>query len=211
VLGKILGWNPKIITIFGVPLHLHISFLLFVAYFCVFIPSLVFYIIGAFVGVAIHEYGHILAAKYFGIDTKKVILCPLGGVALLEKMPRNPMQEFCITAAGPLTSLLLSIWCLALGVITYKVSQFFVVMAILNAGMFVFNCLPLGVMDGGRMLRATLQVKYTFAEATKITFKVSLAFFALIMVVAIINFDIMLMLTMCLVMMFTYAENSRNA
>lgn len=199
MLLRILNWTPKLFTLVGVPFHLHISFLLFLAYFGVFQPEWLLYIIGAFVGVGLHEYGHVLAAKYYGINTHKIILCPLGGVALLERMPRAPVKEFVITAAGPLVSLILAIWCGALAIITFKITMFFLVMAAVNGGMFLFNMLPVFPMDGGRMFRSMAANWVPYYTATKWAVRTGQVIAAMCALAGLIVGDFMLVAIMGLV------------
>ncbi len=202
-----LNWTPRLATILGVPLHIHVTLIALAIYVGVFVSPVVLLLgIGAFAGIAVHEYGHILAARYYGIDTTQVILTPLGGVALLEYMPKDAKQELVIAAAGPITSLVLGLWCLALAMITFNTTNFFLIMAIVNGGLAVFNLLPIGILDGGRMLRAALHFKYSYERATEIVWKVSVTLISVILVAAIINLDFILMLTMMFVIILTRAE-----
>ncbi len=138
-------------------------------------------VLGMFGFVVMHEYGHALTARHFGIKTRDIILLPIGGVARLEKMPRNPWQEFAIAIAGPLVNLF---WAGVFWLALYY-SQFefrasgedalgsflnpkglpFLFFA-MNLSLFLFNLLPAFPMDGGRILRALLALRMGYEQAT---------------------------------------------
>ncbi|MFM2393325.1 MAG: hypothetical protein RLZZ546_1307 [Bacteroidota bacterium] len=172
---------------FGVPLKLHWSFSLIILYgLYYYLQSHSFLIIAfisfCFICVVLHEYGHALSAKYFKIKTKDIILYPIGGVARLENMPDNAKQEMIIAFAGPLVNLALSFIC---WLTLFILNQPFVIphslhlsssnfedllrLALsINLLLFFFNLLPAFPMDGGRVLRAGLAMKYGRIKATKI-------------------------------------------
>ncbi len=107
----------KLFTWFGIPVHLHWTFgfiLLYAFYLGVFegdgLLSIVWFV-GLFASlfgcVLLHEYGHSLTARQYGVNTQDIILTPIGGIARLEKMPENPRQEFMVAIAGPLVNVVI--------------------------------------------------------------------------------------------------------
>lgn len=130
-----------------------------------------------FACVALHELGHSAAAKLFGIRTRDIVLYPLGGVASLERIPRNPFQEIIIALAGPAVNVLIAgglFGLLALdSVVTPGASSSILVdvvkqVLVANVWLVLFNLLPAFPMDGGRVLRATLAIFMPRLRATSI-------------------------------------------
>lgn len=132
----------------------------------------------AFVCVVMHEYGHALAARYLGISTRDIMITPIGGLARLERMPRDPKQELFVTFAGPLVNLVLALLVavvvLALGMKLYPAEdasikeQYLPLVMWLNTALFVFNLVPAFPMDGGRILRSLLAMIMSHRNATTI-------------------------------------------
>lgn len=138
-------------------------------------------ILTMFFCVVLHEFGHALTAKRFGIQTKDIILSPIGGVARLHKMPDQPLHEFYITIAGPLVNLVIGS---LVGIIMYYVTghfslsvdtynfneplEFVRFIAPINLTLFMFNLIPAFPMDGGRILRSLLALKIGKIKATKL-------------------------------------------
>ena len=173
---------------FGIPLKLHWTFGLIVIYvmFNVILNDsfwFLWYIAMLFISVILHEYGHALTAKRFSINTRDIILSPIGGVARLENLPDKPWQEMLVAIAGPLVNLFI-VLIIVLGLtITGKypylpenliqvnsnsVPEFFRWVIIMNFSLFLFNLIPAFPMDGGRILRAGLAIKLGKPKATKI-------------------------------------------
>src|SRR5579884_1213662 len=108
-----MGWSLKIGSVAGTAVRIHVTFLLFLAWiFGIYYISgglqaassgLIFLLL-LFFCVLLHEFGHILVARRFGVATPDVILLPIGGVARLERIPEKPSQEFLIAIAGPLVN-----------------------------------------------------------------------------------------------------------
>ena len=117
--------------------------------------------------VVMHEYGHALTARHYGIRTRGITLYPIGGVAMLEGMPDNPRHELRIALAGPAVNLVLAagLW----GASTLLLGgpgEFIGLLIYANLVMGVFNLLPAFPMDGGRVLRAALSLRMPAARAT---------------------------------------------
>jgi len=181
----------------GIPIVMHWSFILIVAYvaYIGFIEGESFletlFLLGAvlliFTCVVLHEYGHALTARRFNVKTIDIILTPIGGIARLEHLPEKPMEEFYVAIAGPLVNVviiaILSIyflffpetidfiaavlWDKPMG--DYPAIMYVVPLLILaNAVMVVFNMIPAFPMDGGRVLRSLLSLKVGRLKATQI-------------------------------------------
>tara|TARA_R110002096_G_scaffold200639_1_gene384607 strand:+ start:18071 stop:18880 length:810 start_codon:yes stop_codon:yes gene_type:complete len=133
--------------------------------------------------VVLHELGHSLAARYFGIGTKDITLYPIGGVAKLERMPRDPAQELVIALAGPAVNvvialllvpvvLLLGLPDLAAAAAPASVREFVFTLLSANIILVVFNMIPAFPMDGGRVLRAVLTMYRDHRWATNIAARI---------------------------------------
>ncbi|MDN5216971.1 site-2 protease family protein [Fulvivirgaceae bacterium BMA12] len=134
--------------------------------------------------VVLHELGHALTAKRFGISTRKITLLPIGGVASLEKMPEKPKQELLVAVAGPAVNVAIALLLYlifpinkflagnagqleeALGKVTTQNFVFYLFVA--NIVLVVFNAIPAFPMDGGRILRALLSMTLDRVQATRI-------------------------------------------
>ena len=131
-----------------------------------------------FLCVVLHELGHALMAKRFGIGTKDITLLPIGGVARLEKMPEDPKEELLVAAAGPLVNVmiagLLFSGLLLIGFFSVptnifnNLDNFWLQLLVANLILVVFNLIPAFPMDGGRVLRAILASKIDYVKATQI-------------------------------------------
>jgi stage IV sporulation protein FB len=129
-----------------------------------------------FVCVVLHEFGHITAARHFGVRTPDVLLLPIGGVARLERIPEEPRQELLIALAGPAVSLAIGLLLLAViggpppAAFTAELTgtSFLSQLAWINIFLALFNLLPAFPMDGGRMLRAVLAARLGYARGTRI-------------------------------------------
>lgn len=139
----------------------------------------VLFVLALFFCVILHEFGHALAAQRYGIQTRDIILFPIGGVARLEKLPEDPKQELWVAIAGPLVNIvlfiLLSIYLYATGFEMHEVEDFGIrastivpYLASANLILAIFNLIPAFPMDGGRVLRAFLSIKLPRAKATQI-------------------------------------------
>jgi Zn-dependent protease len=122
-------------------------------------------LLAVFACVALHEIGHAMAARRYGIGTQSIELYPLGGVAKLDRMPRSPMQEVVIALAGPAVNVGIALALIPLflldgysfspvGQVSGAVELFWSRLLWANIGLVLFNLLPAFPMDGGRVLRA---------------------------------------------------------
>lgn len=177
----------------GIPILIHWSFglmILFIAY-TVYSNGMMglqviwfsLYVLMIFICVVMHEYGHALTAKRYGIKTKDIIISPIGGVARLMNMPSRPWHEFVIAIAGPLVNVFLAIILFLVIYFLLRIPPFDITddtigfnsfndfiknLLYINIILFVFNLIPAFPMDGGRVLRALLSFKFSRRLATQI-------------------------------------------
>jgi Zn-dependent protease len=148
----------KIATIFGIPLYLHWSWFLFMAFVAFGGVDTFLLLLITFFFVTLHEYGHCLVAKYLNIDVHDVVLYPLGGIARMDINGENAREELLVAIAGPLVNIILF---LLLVLIPLPSDEFFCEILVYsvwsNLALAAFNLLPLIPLDGGRVLRACLQ------------------------------------------------------
>jgi Zn-dependent protease len=183
-----MKWSWNIGTFAGIKVYMHATFPLLLGWISVthwvqvhaLLPVLLGsgFILAVFLCVVLHEYGHALTARRFGIATKDITLLPIGGVGRLERIPNKPNQELWVALAGPAVNI-----AIAAGLSFYLLltDQFEPVQQIgLTHGMFLerilfanvflagFNLIPGFPMDGGRILRALLAKHMKYARATLI-------------------------------------------
>ncbi len=184
-----MGWSIPIFRVAGIQLRIHITFLLLIGWvaFAYYAqggsPAAiggVLFILLLFACVVLHEFGHALAGKAFGINTPDITLLPIGGVARLERIPDEPLQELVIAAAGPAVTALIALgafvgggsWDYPPTVKTNIPDLLFTI----NVVLLLFNLLPAFPMDGGRVLRALLATRMSYARATQIAATVGQGF-----------------------------------
>jgi Zn-dependent protease len=135
------------------------------------------FVLVLFLCVLLHEFGHIAMARRFGVRTPDVLLLPIGGMARLERIPEEPIQEFLIALAGPAVTLAIAFSLYLLlsatsGVPTIEDvrhggASFLSQVMSINWYLLLFNFIPAIPMDGGRMLRSLLALKLGYFEATR--------------------------------------------
>ncbi len=128
--------------------------------------------------LVLHEFGHALTARRLGIPVRRIVLLPIGGMALMERIPRNPKSELLITAAGPMVNFAIAGICFVLvGGWPTNADEVAVpllhwvnianYLLVANVYLGCFNLLPVFPMDGGRVLRALLAFKLDYLRATR--------------------------------------------
>ena len=176
-----MRYSFKIGSVWGIPIELHITFLLLiVAVFILSFPQfyLFFIILFLFLFVFFHELAHSVVARHYGIKVRKIILYPIGGVSEIEEIHDNPSQEWRMALWDPSRALVLGGALLAVSLLispqlTTKVLAFAVTgnllfdLAILNILLGLFNLIPAFPMDGGRVFRGLLAERIKYSDATR--------------------------------------------
>ncbi len=189
-----MPWSITVGRFGGTEVKIHITFLLFLAWIAfaawgqggpaAALDSSLFIIL-IFACVVLHEFGHILAARRYGIQSPTVTLLPIGGVASMQRLPSDPRQELVVALAGPAVNLvigfalLLAMGPLHQGDLTQIENSHLSLigrLAAANLFLFAFNLIPAYPMDGGRVLHALLAMRIGGPLATEIAAKVGQAF-----------------------------------
>lgn len=183
-----MKWSWKIGSLAGIELRMHVTFLLLLGWVgashwarsqsieAVLIGA--GFILALFGCVVLHELGHALAARRYGIPTRDITLLPIGGVARLERMPDNPAEELVVAIAGPAVNVIIAAilfgWLMATGgwsplsQVDFVNGPMLQRLFIANVSLVLFNLIPAFPMDGGRILRALLAMKMDYVRATQI-------------------------------------------
>lgn len=183
-----MKWSFKIARVAGIDVKMHMTFLLLVGFVAVTywlegggvmaVVEGVLFLLALFLCVLLHEFGHALTARRFGIQTRDITLLPIGGVARLERMPEQPLQELWVALAGPAVNLVIALL-LFVGLLLTQSLQpltslsltsgsFATRMLAVNLLLLFFNLVPAFPMDGGRAIRALLATRMEYTRATQI-------------------------------------------
>lgn len=103
-----MGWSIPILRVAGIQLRIHVTFLLLIVWVALSSTSSAIFVLLLFLCVVLHEFGHAIAAKGYGINTPDITLLPIGGVARMERIPEEPKQELVIAIAGPLVNVIIA-------------------------------------------------------------------------------------------------------
>jgi Zn-dependent protease len=181
-----MRWSYTIGRIAGTDIKVHVTFLLLLGWWALIgysrggpaagLVSLLA-LLALFACILLHEFGHILMARRFGVRTPDVILLPIGGVARLERIPDQPRQELLIALAGPAVTLAIAVTLFV--VLRLSGSQasvtdlsegqpFLALLVTVNIYLLLFNLIPAFPMDGGRVLRALLASRLGLLRGTRI-------------------------------------------
>lgn len=182
-----MSWSWKIGRIAGIPIYVHWTFLILIGWLVIqhareghsvaATVQGVGFVLSIFGCVVLHELGHAMAARRYGVPTADITLLPIGGVARLQRIPEKPAEELVVAIAGPLVNLAIVLVLYVLGVrptVDLADSQHLVRASFLpklmevNLFLFLFNLLPAFPMDGGRILRAILALRLPYARATRL-------------------------------------------
>ncbi len=186
-----MKWSWKIARLWGIDVYMHATFLLIIAWVALSywfqlhtlsaVVGGVVFILTLFLCVVLHEYGHALTARRYGIKTRDITLYPIGGVARLERIPERPIEELWVALAGPAVNvaiatvlflfLMVTSGPFPLRYLTFSSitsGSFLVRLLTINLLLAAFNLVPAFPMDGGRVLRAILAMTMEYVRATQV-------------------------------------------
>ncbi len=167
-------------SFFGIPVRIHFTFPLILLAFGLEAgirggwsdgARAVALVLAVFVCVVLHELGHSLQARRYGIQVRDIVLLPIGGIARAERIPENPKQEIVVAISGPLVNFALAaVFTIVLVArqtpLDYENDFLFSLLAI-NIALGTFNLIPAFPMDGGRILRGVLATRMDYLRATR--------------------------------------------
>ncbi len=182
-----MSWSITVGRVAGTDVRIHLTFLLLLLWIGVAhyvdggaaaAVEGVAFISAVFLCVVLHEFGHAMAARHYGIGTRDITLLPIGGLARLERFPDKPGQEIVVALAGPAVNVVIALILIlifgmpvdvtALSEVESPQIGFFERLAAVNIFLVVFNMIPAFPMDGGRVLRAALSYRMDRFRATEV-------------------------------------------
>jgi len=182
-----MRWSWKLGQVAGIAVYMHATFLLLIGWVALrhwidersvaAVVAGVAFILALFGCVVLHEFGHALTARRYGIRTRDITLLPIGGIARLERMPEDPKQELWVALAGPAVNVVIAAVLYGWMAITAGLEPFTRLsvtggpflerLMYVNVFLVGFNLLPAFPMDGGRVLRALLATRMEYTRATQ--------------------------------------------
>ncbi len=183
-----MSWSWKLARVVGIDVYVHVTFFMLLGWIGMVhwaqgrsvaaVAEGLAFILALFGCVVLHEFGHALTARRYGIRTRDITLLPIGGLARLERMPDEPLQELWVALAGPAVNVVLAIllfgWLQASGgwqaidQLSIATGSFSERLMVVNVVLVAFNMLPAFPMDGGRALRALLATRIEYTRATQL-------------------------------------------
>ena len=182
-----MRWSWQVAKVAGIPIRIHATFVLFLVFLYVVLArgrsaaeaaEWIGFLLALFGCVVLHELGHAITARRYGVKTRDITLLPIGGVARLERIPEKPAQEIAVALAGPAVNVVIALVLLAFLVWTgvwasvrspEELQQSFTGRLLAyNIFLALFNLIPAFPMDGGRVLRALLAIRLDYVRATQI-------------------------------------------
>jgi Zn-dependent protease len=196
-----MRWSIPIARIAGIRIYMHLTFLILLAWIAFTWYSRgrspderlslalrgIGFTLATFGIVVLHELGHAMAARMFGVRTRDIILLPIGGVARLERMPDKPWQELIVAVAGPAVNVVLFAAGASVLAAQARLGEILAIgdpmrtpllpmLTFINAWLVIFNLIPAFPMDGGRCLRALLAMAVGQLNATRLAARLGRAF-----------------------------------
>ena len=182
-----MKWQWKLGRFAGIDVFVHATFLLLIGWVGYShwlerqnwgdVLTGILFILALFLCVVLHEYGHALTARRYGIKTRDITLYPIGGVARLERMPDKPIEELWVALMGPAVNVVIAAILFAylyltnslvpLTDLTVSSGSFVERLMMVNVSLVLFNLIPAFPMDGGRVLRALLAMRMDYVRATQ--------------------------------------------
>lgn len=182
-----MSWSWRIGRIAGIPIFVHWTFLILIGWLVIAnaragrspaeIASEIGFVLALFGCVVLHELGHALMARRFGVTTDDITLLPIGGVARLQRIPEKPVEELLVAIAGPAVNVVIAMALYLMGArIGLNLRDEHVLLRgalwgrllLVNVFLVAFNLIPAFPMDGGRILRALLAMKMEYGRATRV-------------------------------------------
>src|SRR5512147_2026082 len=180
-----MKWQWKLGRFAGIDVYVHATFLLLIGWVgfshwtehqsWAEVLNGILFILALFACVVMHEYGHALTARKYGIKTRDITLYPIGGVARLERMPEKPIEELWVALMGPADNVVIAADLFAylsltsslvpLGELTVASGSFLERLMAVNVSLVLFNLIPAFPMAGGRVLRALLAMRLGYIRA----------------------------------------------
>jgi Zn-dependent protease/predicted transcriptional regulator len=218
-----MSWSLKIARVAGTEIRVHITFILFLIWLGFIYYRLggaraavdgVAFILLIFLCVVLHEMGHAVAARSFGIPTPDITLLPIGGVARMQRMPDKPRQEIAVALAGPLVNVLIAAGIVLIGGVRLNPEAILMGpeaglatrLAAVNIFLVLFNMIPAFPMDGGRVLRALIATRMPYSRATRIAARIGQGFAFLFGFVGLLGNPILIFIAL-----FIYIAASQEA
>lgn len=191
-----MKWSFKLVRVAGIDVYIHATLIILLIWLGLSYWAVegtlgaalngVSFILTLFTCVVLHEFGHALTAKRYGIRTQHITLFPIGGLAAMERMPDVPKHEIAVALAGPAVNLIIAIllwfWLtvtntmISADELTLTGGPFAQRLMLFNIILVVFNLIPAFPMDGGRVLRAVLELRMNHNRATQLAAKVGQGF-----------------------------------
>jgi Zn-dependent protease len=187
-----MSWSFRVTRIAGIEIRIHVTFFLLLAWIAIahyarggtpaMVQGIVF-VCALFGCVLLHELGHAFAAARYGIKTPDITLLPIGGVARMQRIPEHPVQELVVAVAGPLVNVVIAlgltiglgaaarIWSPNLQLENPHIPLLLQLRNV-NVWLVLFNLIPAFPMDGGRILRALLAMRMSYARATALAARI---------------------------------------
>jgi len=191
-----MRWQWKLGRFLGIDVYIHATFVLLIGWVgyshwlehhsLAEVVNGILFILALFLCVILHEYGHALTARRYGIKTRDITLYPIGGIARLERMPDRPLEELWVALMGPAVNVVIAAGLFAylflsrslvpMNELTIASGSFLERLMAINISLVLFNLIPAFPMDGGRVLRALLAMRLEYVRATQIAANVGQGF-----------------------------------